>query len=92
MNLVRLACLAALLLLAASFPFPSIAGPSEDADTAYTNGDYATALRLWRELAQQAERGLLDFLTVKDGLSLQSDDHFQADSRTDRLEDASTRR
>jgi alkanesulfonate monooxygenase SsuD/methylene tetrahydromethanopterin reductase-like flavin-dependent oxidoreductase (luciferase family) len=36
----------------------------------------------WAELAQQAERGLLDFLTIEDGLDLQSDDHFQADSRT----------
>ena len=39
----------------------------------------------WSELAQQAESGLLDFLTIEDGLSLQSDDHFQADSRTDRV-------
>ena len=39
----------------------------------------------WTELAQQAERGLLDFLTIEDGLNLQSDDHFQADSRTDRV-------
>jgi alkanesulfonate monooxygenase SsuD/methylene tetrahydromethanopterin reductase-like flavin-dependent oxidoreductase (luciferase family) len=39
----------------------------------------------WTELAQQAERGLLDFLTIEDGLSLQSDDHFEADSRTDRV-------
>src|ERR1700734_359874 len=39
----------------------------------------------WTELAQQAGRGLLDFLTIEDGLNLQSDDHFQADSRTDRV-------
>ncbi len=39
----------------------------------------------WIELAQQAERGFLDFLTIEDGLSLQSDDHFQPDSRTDRV-------
>jgi len=39
----------------------------------------------WTELAQLAERGLLDFLTVEDGLELQSDDRFQADSRTDRV-------
>jgi alkanesulfonate monooxygenase SsuD/methylene tetrahydromethanopterin reductase-like flavin-dependent oxidoreductase (luciferase family) len=39
----------------------------------------------WTELAQQAERGLLDFLTIEDGLDLQSDDRFQADSRTDRV-------
>ncbi len=39
----------------------------------------------WTELAQRAERGLLDFLTIEDGLDLQSDDHFQGDSRTDRV-------
>jgi alkanesulfonate monooxygenase SsuD/methylene tetrahydromethanopterin reductase-like flavin-dependent oxidoreductase (luciferase family) len=39
----------------------------------------------WTELAQQTERGLLDFLTIEDGLDLQSDDRFQADSRTDRV-------
>src|SRR3954454_5430185 len=39
----------------------------------------------WSELTQQAERGLLDFLTIEDGLDLQSDDHFQGDSRTDRV-------
>jgi alkanesulfonate monooxygenase SsuD/methylene tetrahydromethanopterin reductase-like flavin-dependent oxidoreductase (luciferase family) len=39
----------------------------------------------WTGLAQQAERGLLDFLTIEDGLNLQSDDHFEADSRTDRV-------
>jgi alkanesulfonate monooxygenase SsuD/methylene tetrahydromethanopterin reductase-like flavin-dependent oxidoreductase (luciferase family) len=39
----------------------------------------------WVELAQQAERGLLDFLTIEDGLDLQSDDHFRRDERTDRV-------
>jgi alkanesulfonate monooxygenase SsuD/methylene tetrahydromethanopterin reductase-like flavin-dependent oxidoreductase (luciferase family) len=39
----------------------------------------------WTELAQQAEGGLLDFLTIEDALNLQSDDHFEADSRTDRV-------
>jgi FMN-dependent oxidoreductase (nitrilotriacetate monooxygenase family) len=39
----------------------------------------------WTELAQQAERGLLDFLTIEDGLDLQSDDRFEADSRLDRV-------
>jgi alkanesulfonate monooxygenase SsuD/methylene tetrahydromethanopterin reductase-like flavin-dependent oxidoreductase (luciferase family) len=39
----------------------------------------------WTELAQQAERGLLDFLTIEDGLDLQSDDRFQADARLDRV-------
>src|ERR1700755_1333265 len=39
----------------------------------------------WTELARHAERGLLDFLTIENGLDLQSDDRFQADSRTDRV-------
>jgi alkanesulfonate monooxygenase SsuD/methylene tetrahydromethanopterin reductase-like flavin-dependent oxidoreductase (luciferase family) len=39
----------------------------------------------WTELARHAEGGLLDFLTIEDGLNLQSDDHFRADSRTDRV-------
>jgi alkanesulfonate monooxygenase SsuD/methylene tetrahydromethanopterin reductase-like flavin-dependent oxidoreductase (luciferase family) len=39
----------------------------------------------WTGLAQQSERGLLDFLTIEDGLNLQSDDHFEADARTDRV-------
>ncbi len=39
----------------------------------------------WTDLAQQAERGLLDFLTLEDGLGLQSDDRLQADSRLDRV-------
>ncbi len=32
---------------------PAIAGPLEDGFTAYEKGDYATALRLWRPLAEQ---------------------------------------
>src|ERR1700761_572533 len=39
----------------------------------------------WVELAQQAERGLLDFVTIEDSLDLQSDDHFAKDERTDRV-------
>jgi alkanesulfonate monooxygenase SsuD/methylene tetrahydromethanopterin reductase-like flavin-dependent oxidoreductase (luciferase family) len=39
----------------------------------------------WVDLAQQAERGLLDFVTIEDGLALQSDDHFARDERTDRV-------
>jgi TPR repeat protein len=31
----------------------AVAGPFEDADAAYQRGDYATALRLWRPLAEQ---------------------------------------
>jgi alkanesulfonate monooxygenase SsuD/methylene tetrahydromethanopterin reductase-like flavin-dependent oxidoreductase (luciferase family) len=39
----------------------------------------------WVELAQQAERGLLDFVTIEDSLALQSDDYFVPDERTDRV-------
>ena len=39
----------------------------------------------WTELARHAEHGLLDFLTIEDGLDLQSDDRFQANSRTNRV-------
>jgi alkanesulfonate monooxygenase SsuD/methylene tetrahydromethanopterin reductase-like flavin-dependent oxidoreductase (luciferase family) len=39
----------------------------------------------WVNLAQQAERGLLDFVTIEDSLDLQSDDHFSRDERTDRV-------
>ena len=31
---------------------PLLAGPSEDAKAAYEHGDYATALRLYRQLAE----------------------------------------
>jgi alkanesulfonate monooxygenase SsuD/methylene tetrahydromethanopterin reductase-like flavin-dependent oxidoreductase (luciferase family) len=39
----------------------------------------------WVDLAQRAERGLLDFVTIEDGLDLQSDDRFRRDERTDRV-------
>ena len=39
----------------------------------------------WVDLVQRAERGLLDFVTIEDGLGLQSDDHFDRDERTDRV-------
>jgi alkanesulfonate monooxygenase SsuD/methylene tetrahydromethanopterin reductase-like flavin-dependent oxidoreductase (luciferase family) len=39
----------------------------------------------WAGLAQQAERGLLDFITIEDGLDLQSDTRFGRDERTDRV-------
>ena len=50
MNLARFACLAA-FFLAASLSLLSVAGPSDEADAAYMSGDYATALRLWRDMA-----------------------------------------
>jgi alkanesulfonate monooxygenase SsuD/methylene tetrahydromethanopterin reductase-like flavin-dependent oxidoreductase (luciferase family) len=39
----------------------------------------------WADLVGEAERGLLDFVTVEDSLGLQSDDPFAPDDRTDRV-------
>jgi alkanesulfonate monooxygenase SsuD/methylene tetrahydromethanopterin reductase-like flavin-dependent oxidoreductase (luciferase family) len=39
----------------------------------------------WTDLVAEAERGLLDFVTIEDGLALQSDNPFRADDRTDRV-------
>ena len=47
--------------------------------------DQLFTARYWTDLVQQAERGLLDFVTIEDGLRLQSDDFFVADRRTDRV-------
>jgi alkanesulfonate monooxygenase SsuD/methylene tetrahydromethanopterin reductase-like flavin-dependent oxidoreductase (luciferase family) len=41
--------------------------------------------RYWVELVQEAERGLLDFVTIEDGLGLQSADPWQQDRRTDQV-------
>jgi len=54
MNLIRFARLIA-FALAASLSVLSTASPSEDAEAAYKKGDYATALRLARELAPQGD-------------------------------------
>jgi TPR repeat protein len=45
----------AALMLAASFAGPVAGGPFDDADAAYQKGDYATALRLLRPLAERGE-------------------------------------
>ncbi|WP_211240968.1 LLM class flavin-dependent oxidoreductase [Hamadaea tsunoensis] len=39
----------------------------------------------WKDLVAQAQRGLLDFVTIDDSLTLQSGDHFAADDRTDQV-------
>jgi len=39
----------------------------------------------WADLVTEAERGLLDFVTVEDALSLQSDSRHQPDAHTDRV-------
>ena len=41
--------------------------------------------RYWTDLITEAERGLLDFVTIEDGLTLQSDNGLRADERTDRV-------
>jgi alkanesulfonate monooxygenase SsuD/methylene tetrahydromethanopterin reductase-like flavin-dependent oxidoreductase (luciferase family) len=41
--------------------------------------------RYWTELVTEAERGLLDFVTIEDGLALQSEDPLHTDDRTDRV-------
>ena len=50
-NLVR----ASVLLLALVLSEPVLAGPLEDANAAYGKEDYATALRLFRPLADQGD-------------------------------------
>ncbi|MBV9577934.1 MAG: LLM class flavin-dependent oxidoreductase [Chloroflexi bacterium] len=39
----------------------------------------------WLDLVQEAQRGLLDFVTIEDGMSLQSEDRNHPDARTDRV-------
>ena len=41
--------------------------------------------RYWADLAAEAERGLLDFLTIEDALSLQSSRFRSPDDRTDQV-------
>jgi alkanesulfonate monooxygenase SsuD/methylene tetrahydromethanopterin reductase-like flavin-dependent oxidoreductase (luciferase family) len=41
--------------------------------------------RYWVDLIGEAERGLLDFVTIEDGLGLQSSRHFERDRRTDQV-------
>ena len=50
-NFVR----ASVLLLALVLSEPVLAGPLEDANAAYGKEDYATALRLFRPLADQGD-------------------------------------
>jgi alkanesulfonate monooxygenase SsuD/methylene tetrahydromethanopterin reductase-like flavin-dependent oxidoreductase (luciferase family) len=39
----------------------------------------------WLDLVREAERGLVDFVTIEDSLALQTDDPFRTDERTDRV-------
>ncbi len=45
------------VLLLAALAGTAVAGPSEDPFSAYERGDYATALRLLRPLAEQGDAG-----------------------------------
>ena len=46
--------------------------------------EFATA-KYWKELAQTAERGLIDAITLEDSLGLQSERPFENDARTDQF-------
>ncbi|MFJ9567965.1 FMNH2-dependent monooxygenase, partial [Streptomyces fuscichromogenes] len=39
----------------------------------------------WAGLVAEAERGLVDFVTIEDGLGLQSSHHGEPDGRTDQV-------
>jgi alkanesulfonate monooxygenase SsuD/methylene tetrahydromethanopterin reductase-like flavin-dependent oxidoreductase (luciferase family) len=41
--------------------------------------------RYWTDLVSEAERGMLDFVTIEDGLTLQFEHPLRADERTDRV-------
>ncbi|MDV3125002.1 LLM class flavin-dependent oxidoreductase [Mycobacterium sp. 21AC1] len=41
--------------------------------------------RYWTDVVGEAERGLVDFVTIEDGFTLQSDHPLRADDRTDRV-------
>jgi len=47
--------LLAALVVSLSLAAPGLAGPFEDGEAAYERGDYATALRLMRPLAEQGQ-------------------------------------
>ena len=68
--------LVAAILLMLSLAAPVAAGPLEDGYTAYTRGDFATAMRLMRPLADQGEVtaqtvvGLMYYFNYRDRVSV----------------------
>ncbi len=54
--------LLAVTLLAAIQAWPVAAGPIEDGTAAYNRGDYATALQIWRPLADRGDPDIQVFL------------------------------
>jgi TPR repeat protein len=63
------------LALSLGFAAPVAAGPFEDASAAYDRGDYTTALRLFRPLAEQGNvKGQFDFgLMYREGQGVPQD-------------------
>jgi uncharacterized protein len=53
--MARAVRLLALLMLGLAITGPALAKPFEDAKAAYQKGDYVTALRLWRPLADAGD-------------------------------------
>ncbi len=70
----------AALVLSISLAAPAAAGPLEDGLSAYQKGDYATALRLWRPLADQGDAKVQYNLGVlyRDGQGVVKQDHAEA--------------
>ena len=63
------------VVLAVMLTGGGVAGPLEEAVVAYQRGDYATALRLWRPLAEQGDAGAqynLGVMCVR-GMGVQQD-------------------
>ncbi len=54
--------LLATLVVSLSLAAPVLAGPWEDGKAAYKRGDHATALRLWRPLAEQGNANAQHYL------------------------------
>ena len=47
----------AAIIFLLSIAVPAAAGPIEDGEAAYQSGNYSTALRLWRPLAERGDAG-----------------------------------
>jgi TPR repeat protein len=62
-----------LVILVTAAAVPAVAGPYEDGVATYNSGDYATALRVWRPLAEQgnaaAQANLGNMYTYGEGVA-----------------------
>ncbi len=72
-GILRSGFLALVIMLALAVP--ADAGPFEDGKAAYDRGDYATALKFWRPLAERGDAEAQHNLGVMydNGLSVQQD-------------------